>query len=324
MSTINKRNKHDAKRKQGQLQPDRSRSKKAASPVAKGVTNYPVTESGELLPFLLQTLSKQSRNSVKSILTRGQVTVDGRQVTRHDHPLSPGQVVGILSNREAIKKTALSGIAILHEDEDIIVINKDAGVLSIAAKDPTEMTAYRQLTQYVRENNRNNRIFVVHRLDRDTSGVMLYARSEAVKEALQKNWQETVEERIYTALVEGVVPQEEGTLTSWLTESKTTKVHSSSYDNGGKLAITHYKKLQGNADYTLLEVQLETGRKNQIRVHMEELGHPIVGDRKYGAKTNPLQRLGLHATTLALVHPRTGKLVRFTAPVPKAFLKHSR
>lgn len=276
------------------------------------------------MPFLLQTLSKQSRNSVKSILTRGQVTVDGRGITRHDHPLKPGQVVGILSNREAIKKTALSGIEILHEDEDIIVINKEAGVLSVAAKDPTEMTAYRQLTQYVREEDRNNRIFVVHRLDRDTSGVMLYAKTEAAKETLQQNWQDAVEERIYTALVEGVVPQEEGTITSWLTESKTTKVFSNPTDNGGKKAVTHYKKIQGNADYTLLEVQLETGRKNQIRVHMEELGHPIAGDRKYGARTNPLKRLGLHATTLALVHPRTGKLVRFTASVPKVFLKHSR
>lgn len=323
MKDIKKQNHKPSAKKSQRPTRGVSHPKKNAKANEEAVTSYMVEEAGELLPFLLKTLSKKSRNSVKSILTRGQVSVDGRSVTRHDHPLKPGQTVSLLSNREAIKKTALHGVEILHEDEDIIVINKDAGVLSMADKDPTEMTAYRQINQYVKEEDRNNRIFVVHRLDRDTSGVMLFAKTQEVKDALQDAWKDVVKERIYTALVEGVLSDQEGTYTSWLTESKTTKVFSSATDNGGKQAVTHYKKIQGNADYTLLEVQLETGRKNQIRVHMEELGHPVAGDRKYGARTNPMKRLGLHATTLALLHPRTGELVRFQAPLPKGFFKFS-
>jgi len=311
-------------KKTGKAPYGKKRIDSAARPAAKGITNYPVEEESELLPFLLQSMSKNSRNSVKSILTRGQVTVDGQLVKQHNHPLTPGQIVGVLGNKEAMQKTALSGITILHEDEDIIVINKEAGLLSMATKDPTEMTAYRQLSQYVKEENRANKIFVVHRLDRDTSGVMLFAKTEEVKESLQKDWKDIVKERIYTALVEGVIKDEEGTVSSWLTESKAMKVHSSSYDNGGKLAVTHYKKIRGNKDYTLLEVELETGRKNQIRVHMEEIGHPVAGDKKYGAKSNPMKRLGLHATTLALIHPRTGEVISFTTKLPKVFLMYSK
>lgn len=294
------------------------------SPSTKGVTQYPVTEPSELLPFLLQILSKQSRNSVKSILTRGQVTVDGKVLTKHNHPLEPGQTVGILANKEALKKTSLSGLKILFEDEAIIVINKDASLLSMATDDPKEPTAYRQLSQYVKEDNKANRIFVVHRLDRDTSGVMLFAKSEELKEKLQNNWKEIVKERIYTALVEGEIKKDAGTISSWLTESKAMKVHSSPKDNGGQHAVTHYRKIRANKEYSLLEVELETGRKNQIRVHMESLGHPVAGDKKYGARTNPMKRLGLHATTLAFIHPATGELVRFSAPVPKAFLLYSK
>lgn len=249
-------------------------------PVPKGVTEHTIKETTELLPFLLETLKANSRNSVKSILTRGQVTVDGKKITQHNHPLNPGQVVGILSNKVAIQKTVLNGIAILHEDSDLIVIRKDSGILSVAGKDPSEPTAYRQLTAYVKDESKANRVFVVHRLDRDTSGVMLYAKTEAAKNALQENWHDIVKERTYTALVEGET-DEEGTISSWLTEnSKSMKVHSSTYDNGGKHAVTHYKKIQGNKQYSLLEVELETGRKNQIRAHMESLGHPVAGDKK--------------------------------------------
>jgi 23S rRNA pseudouridine1911/1915/1917 synthase len=162
---------------------------------------------------------------------------------------------------------------------------------------------------------------VVHRLDKDTSGIMLFAKNEKMKATLQENWKEIVTERMYTALVEGNVKKQSGTITSWLTESKTFKMYSSSFDNGGKQAITHYKKIRGNKNYSLLEVMLETGRKNQIRVHMEEIGHPIVGDKKYGAHGNPLKRVGLHATTLVFKHPVTGKQMKFTSKVPKKFNK---
>ena len=285
---------------------------------------YTVTEPMELLPFLLSVMTHTSRNSVKSTLTRGQVTVDEKMTKKHNLPLLPGQVVAIQSNKAAIKETALIGLTILYEDDAIIVIDKEAGLLSIAAKFAEELTAHRQLINYVKQENRENRIYVVHRLDRDTSGVMVFAKTEQIKNDMQENWKEIVKERVYTALVEGVVAEEVGTIKTWLTESKAMKVHSATYDNGGKLAITHYKKIRNNEDFTLLEVHLETGRKNQIRVHMETLGHPIAGDKKYGATSSPLKRLGLHATTLALIHPTSKELVRFHSKVPKVFLMHSK
>lgn len=284
-------------------------------------TEYIVKEDIELLPFLLQTLNNQSRNSVKSILTRGQVSVDGKVITKHNHPLTSGTKISIQGNQSAMKERALVGLEIIHEDEDILVVEKEAGMLSMATDNGQEMTVYSQLRHYVRQSNPQNRVFIVHRLDRDTSGVMLFAKNEKTKQYLQENWKNVVIERMYTALVEGEVKKEKGTITSWLTESKTFKIHSCPFDNGGKKAITHYKKIRSNRNYSLLEVNLETGRKNQIRVHMEEIGHPIAGDKKYGASSNPLKRLGLHATSLIFVHPTTKKRMKFTSKVPKKFIK---
>ncbi|MEY8291822.1 RluA family pseudouridine synthase [Carnobacteriaceae bacterium 52-44] len=283
------------------------------------ITSYTVEEEIHLLPFLLKTLDNKSRNAVKSILTRGQVSVDGHIITQHNHPLSSGQTIGILSNQASIRLSELNGVNILYEDDVIIVINKEAGILSMAASRSKDWDAYRQLTDYVKKEKRDNRIYIVHRLDRDTSGVMVYAKTEAAKEKLQKNWHDVVKERTYTALVEGNVEKQEGTISSWLKENQAMKVYSTSDKKEGKHAVTHYKKIDGNQSYTLLEVELETGRKNQIRVHMQDIGHPIVGDKKYGSKSNPIRRLGLHATTLAFYHPTTDKLVRYTVKAPDTF-----
>ncbi len=295
--------------------------KGTTQPNKKGTTNYTVEEETTLLPFLLEVIKGKSRNAVKSILTRGQVSVDGVETTKHNYPLAPGQVVGVLSNKESKKLSELMGLTILHEDQDIIVINKEAGMLSISADDPTEPTAYHQLSEYVKKENPENKIFVVHRLDRDTSGVMLYAKSEEIQQALQNDWKNTVKERIYTALAEGNVPNDQGEISSWISESKGIKMYSNQEDNGGKHAVTHYRKVLGNENYSLLEVELETGRKHQIRVHLKDIGHPIAGDKLYDSETNPIKRLGLHATTLVLVHPGTNKLVRYTSEVPSSFLK---
>lgn len=276
-------------------------------------------EEIHLLPFLLKTLDNKSRNAVKSILTRGQVSVDGHIITQHNHPLSSGQTVGVLSNQASIRLSELNGVNILYEDDAIIVINKEAGILSMAASRSKDWDAYRQLTDYVKKEKRSNRIYIVHRLDRDTSGVMVYAKTKAAKEKLQKNWHDVVKERTYTALVEGNVEKQEGTISSWLKENQAMKVYSTSDKKEGKHAVTHYKKIDGNQSYTLLEVELETGRKNQIRVHMQDIGHPIVGDKKYGSKSNPIRRLGLYATTLAFYHPTMDKLVRYTVKVPDTF-----
>ncbi|WP_260866196.1 RluA family pseudouridine synthase [Paenibacillus xylanexedens] len=279
---------------------------------------YQVTEPEELLPFLLKHL-KDGRNAVKSILGRGQVSVDQKVVTKFNLALTPGQTVSI-SKEGAVAAPSMTGVNILHEDNDIIVIRKEAGLLSIAADRSNDLTAYRQLMEHVRRTNPNNRIFVVHRLDRDTSGVMMFAKSEEVQQKLQNNWKDNVQDRVYVALVEGAVSKEEGTISSWLKETKTLKMYSSPRANDGQHAITHYKRLKSNREFSLLEVRLETGRKNQIRVHMEDLGHPIAGDKKYGARTRDLGRLGLHARVLSFIHPTTDKLMTFETDIPKQFL----
>ncbi|NEZ45181.1 RluA family pseudouridine synthase [Paenibacillus alvei] len=281
---------------------------------------YTVQEPAELLSFLLNTVENMGRNSIKSALARGQISVNGQAITAYNHPLQPGQVVS-LSKEKIVEAPPFVGLSILHEDDDIIVIHKEAGLLSIASEHEKEMTAYHQLTTHVRLQHPSNRIFVVHRLDRDTSGVMMFAKKEDVKQLLQNNWKEIVHERSYVALVEGKVRQPEGTISSWLKEMKTLKMYSSPYPNDGQHAVTHYKTLEANSAYSLLEVHLETGRKNQIRVHMEDLGHPIVGDKKYGAKSRGLGRLGLHARILAFSHPTTGAPMRFDTGIPKPFTR---
>lgn len=278
-----------------------------------------VTEKSELLLFLLDKLSNQGRNSVKSLLAHGQVSVDDRVEKIYNHPLKPGQTVTVRKDRTTVVP-AMIGLRILYEDDDLIVVHKDAGLLSIATPQETELTAYRQLTAHVRLTNPQNRIFVLHRLDRDTSGVMMFAKSEKIQQTMQDGWKDIVKERMYVALVEGLVKKTQGTITSWLKESSTLKMYSSPHPNDGQHAITHYKVLQSNRNYSLLEIHLETGRKNQIRVHMQDIGHPVACDKKYGSKTKPFSRLGLHARVLSFDHPTTGKLMRFETEIPKQFL----
>ncbi|KEO84640.1 RluA family pseudouridine synthase [Tumebacillus flagellatus] len=297
----------------------RATGKPESKPKSKQFT---VQESEELLAFLLKSITNLSRNSVKSLLARGDVHVDGVSVTAYNHPLKLGQTVSIGEKKAPVAEPAkMQGVEILYEDDDVIVIEKASGLLSIATeKDAEELTAYRQLMDHVRRTDPQNRIFVVHRLDRDTSGVMMFAKSQAVKEKLQTNWQDAVEERTYIALVEGQVKKKEGTISSWLKETKTLMVYSSPTPNGGQRAVTHYKVLKSNRNFSLLEVNLETGRKNQIRVHMQDIGHPIVNDKKYGASGKAMARLGLHARVLSFVHPTTEKLMRFETKIPKMFL----
>ena len=276
-----------------------------------------VDEPSELLKFLFEKMSDRSKKSVKGILGRGQVLVNGTSTTQFDAPLKIGDKVQI--EKSTSKHHAeIRGLKVLHEDNDIIVIEKDAGLLSIASAKENRYTAFRLLSDYMQSVNPKNRIFIVHRLDRDTSGVMIFAKNKMVQKKLQDSWDETVKERTYVALVEGRV-QNNGTITSYLSEDKTLKMRSSNNAEDGKKAITHYKVLKTTRGFSLVQVNLSTGRKNQIRVHMSDLGHPVVGDKKYGAKTRPIKRLGLHAHAIAFKHPGTGKKVRFESPVPKSF-----
>lgn len=295
--------------------PHRSLSSKQG----KDKTYLEVTEPTELMKFLLTEIPGQSRNNLKSLLAHRQISVDDEIVTQYNHPLASGQRVVVHWNivRE---ESQPQGLTILFEDPHLIVIDKPAGLLSISTAREKEKTAYSILSEHVKKENPKNRIFVLHRLDRETSGVMMYAKTEAVQKALQNAWKEAVLERNYVVVVEGLVTKAQGTITSWLKESKTFMMYSSRTPNDGQKAVTHYAVLKKNKKYSLLEVKLETGRKNQIRVHMQDLGHPVTGDKKYGALQNPIRRLGLHAQILAFRHPVTGEDMRFESPIPKAFL----
>lgn len=290
----------------------------AHGPGGLSVRTFSVREPEELLAFLLREHPGRGRNAVKAMLARGQVSACGKTLTAYNHPLRPGDQVEVRYGKPP-EEARFVGLTILHEDADLIVIRKEAGLLSIASEQEKELTAYRQLSDYVKRQDPRQRIFVLHRLDRDTSGVMMFARSERVQKQMQEAWNDTVVERTYVALVEGQVREPEGTVESWLKENAAMRMYSSPRPGDGQHAVTHYKLLRPGRRYSLLEIRLETGRKNQIRVHMQDIGHPIAGDKKYGAKTKPIGRLGLHASVLAFVHPTTGKTMRFKTDIPKSF-----
>ncbi|NLW90116.1 MAG: RluA family pseudouridine synthase [Syntrophomonadaceae bacterium] len=284
----------------------------------KQPTRLTVSEPQELMEFLLSKMPSQGRNNIKSLLTHRQVIVDTNVVTRYNHPLQVGQEVTI--NWAIIRDEGPKiGLKILYEDSEIIVIDKPAGLLSMASDQEKMNTAYRQLRDYVSSTNPEDRIFIVHRLDRDTSGVMMFVKNETLKHQLQDSWKDTVIDRAYIAVVQGKIPDAQGTIKSWLRETKTKLMYSSSKEGDGLEAITHYKVLQTSPKYSLLEIRLETGRKNQIRVHMKDIGHSIIGDKKYGSTTNPIGRLGLHAHILAFKHPVSGQIMRFETEIPKKF-----
>lgn len=281
--------------------------------------HFDVNEPTELMEFLLAKLSGKGRNKVKSLLSRGQVFVEGKVATQFNHPLEIGQQV-VINRSETGNEKQIKGLDILYEDSDLIVIDKQAGLLSIASNKEKNDTAYHLLMEHVRKSNASNRVFVIHRLDRDTSGVMMYAKSKKVQQVLQNSWKESVPDRRYIALVEGSVHKAEDTIISWLKESKTFKMYSSPTPNSGQKAVTHFKVLKKTRAHSLLEIRLETGRKNQIRVHMQDIGHSIVGDKKYGSTQNPIGRLGLHALMIAFHHPTTGELMSFETKIPEKFL----
>ncbi|KJR47824.1 Ribosomal large subunit pseudouridine synthase D [Desulfosporosinus sp. I2] len=282
-------------------------------------TYLEVTEQDELMKFLLVQLPNKSRNDIKSLLAHRQISVDNEVITQFNHPLLNGQQV-VVNWAKVLIEEQPAGLNIVFEDPYIIIIEKQAGLLSIATATEKEQTAYSILSDHVKKRDPKNKIFVLHRLDRETSGVMMFAKSEMIQQALQKAWKEAILERTYIVVVEGAVTKEQGTITSWLTESKAFIMYSSHTPNNGQKAITHYRVLKKNKHYSLLEVKLETGRKNQIRVHMKDIGHSVIGDKKYGATKHPIGRLGLHAQVLAFKHPTTGEVVRYESEIPKVFL----
>lgn len=287
------------------------------------VTTF-VNETGEehpLLEFVGARLEGKSRTDLKSLLRHRQIRVDGEVTTRFDHPVSPGSTVEVNLSRPFIELRH-SRVKRVYEDDHIIVIEKGYGLLSVSTPaKKKEESAYDIVRNYVKLQNPANKLFVVHRLDRDTSGLMMFAKSEEAQETLRHNWNNYVIERLYDALLEGYLEKDEGYVKSHLTENSRFKVYSTENEDEGKLAVTHYKVLKKGKGLSLVEFSLDTGRKNQIRVHASELGHPISGDRKYGGNPSKLGRLCLHARTLRFAHPITKKDMKFELPMPPRFLK---
>jgi 23S rRNA pseudouridine1911/1915/1917 synthase len=282
-------------------------------------TTLRVKEPIELMAFLAVHFNGKSHTALKSMLSHKQVCVNGKIVSQFNHPLQPNDSVTI--NTTGTKyELKHAKVKIVFEDDSLIVIEKAEGLLAVATDDrQDELTAFSILSGYLKKKDPRNRLFIVHRIDRETSGLIMFAKSKEVQLRLQDNWHENVTERVYIAVVEGVPEKEEDTIVSYLRESKAFKIHSGYDENFGKQAITHYRVMRKNEEYAMLKVELETGRKNQIRVHLQEIGHPVIGDKKYGAALSPIGRIGLHARVLAFVHPVTHEVMRFETPIPKKF-----
>ena len=279
----------------------------------------PVREQMPLMEFLMKEMSGISRNRVKDLLAGHAIMVDRQLVTRYDFPLEVGQTV-LVSRHKRSTELRNKYVKIIYEDKDIIVIEKSEGILSMASA-PGQYCVKTILDEYFRGRHFPCTAHVVHRLDRDTSGLMIYAKSLEARKILEENWHNIVFDRRYVAVLCGEMKQEGGTVHSWLKDNKAYVTYSSPVDNGGKEAITHYRRIATNRHYTLAEMRLETGRKNQIRVHMKDLGYPVAGDDKYGYGPCPLHRLALHAFRLYFYHPKTGELMKFETPYPTAFAK---
>ena len=281
-----------------------------------------VKEEGLLLDFLFKALHGYKKNKVRSYLKFGAVSVNGVVSRKHDHRLRPGHEVSVQTNkREILAASKKYPFRIVFEDDAIIVISKPAGLLTIATDQEKDQTAYRALTEYVnmRDPLGRARVFIVHRIDRDTSGLIVFAKKGEYKEKLQGDWN-TVEKR-YLAVVEGSPEEDKGIIKSNLSESKFRAVYSGPRVDDSRLAVTRYSVLDSNDKYTLVEIILDTGRKHQIRVHMADMGCPVAGDTRYGAKTDPAGRLALHAAYLSFKHPLTGKTLVFESPLPDVLRK---
>lgn len=284
------------------------------------IESYHPQEEQGLLEFLLAAMPHRKRTTVKTLLAHNQVAVNGTPQKQFDAPVGPGDEVKVNLTRE-FRVFYNRRLKIVYEDDDIIVVNKGYGLLSMGTDKIKDGTAYSILREYLKWKDPRNMLFIVHRLDRDTSGLMVFAKNQEAKERLQHNWNNMVLSRKYYAVVEGQPEPAEGEIRSYLAENSRYEVYSTDNPDEGQLAVTRYKTLKSRHGYSLMEVSLDTGRKNQIRVHMKDLGCPITGDRRYGAKSSPIKRMALHAGTLRFVHPMTRKDMNFSTPIPQSFEK---
>ena len=291
------------------------------------IKEYNVNKEIELFEFLLTTLSKESRNNVKAILSKKCVAVNGLVCSQYNYKLYRGDVVMVspkpiigLEKMKKQKETVKKHLDIIYEDDDFIAINKPSGLLSVESDKEKVDTAYKQVLEYLQSKNKTARCFQVHRIDKNTSGVLLFTKDYKLNEVLKKDWNKLVSLREYVAVVDGTLEEKSGSIKSYLMKAETNLMYTSK-SKKGELAITHYKVMKENDKYSLLLVNIDSGKKNQIRVAMNDMGHPIIGDDKYGSPTNPINRLGLHASKLVLKNPKNDKIYEFKASIPKDFDK---
>ncbi|HEX7708281.1 MAG TPA: RluA family pseudouridine synthase [Thermoanaerobaculia bacterium] len=275
-----------------------------------------VDRASTLIEALATYYPDSSRTTIRQMLQMGRVRVNAEVEKNAKCELALGDIVEV--GQKEMQATLPAGLSLLHEDDDVIVVIKAAGLLTVATEREKETTAQSFLNQYL-EIKRQGRIHVVHRLDRETSGVLVFAKSFSAREALKEQFAVHSVERLYLAVIEGAIQPPSGTIRTWLRERRDLRMESVDAHPDAKLAVTHYLTVDRSDGFSLLEVTLETGRKNQIRTHLSEKGHPVAGDRMYGSETNPLGRLGLHAKLLGFNHPASGEKLVFTAPVPTVF-----
>lgn len=279
-----------------------------------------VKEDKPLLEFLLDSMENTSRTKIKSTLQGRGVKVNGKVITQFDYPLSCGMKVAVSRSKQNAEMFKNRYIKIVYEDRYIVVVEKNVGMLSMAAGH-SSLNVKTVLDSYFKTSRQKCTAHVVHRLDRDTSGLMIYAKDMQTEQILEHEWHDIVYDRRYVAVVSGEMEDDYGTMTSWLKDNNAYITYSSPYDNGGKYAVTHFHTLDRTTDHSLVEFRLETGRKNQIRVHSADMGHPVCGDIKYGNGDDPIGRLCLHAYVLCFYHPITRRRMEFETPIPVNFRK---
>ncbi|MCD8204896.1 MAG: RluA family pseudouridine synthase [Coprobacillus sp.] len=280
--------------------------------------DFIVKNNCELLAFLYECFPSKGRNDVKALLSTHRVLVNGAMISQYNFALFPGDKVQITEHSFHQEVGLSNKFKIIYEDDNLIAIDKPVGLLSVATAKEKTNNVESLLNAYVQQKDKHNRIFMVHRIDEDTSGVMIVAKNQRMHDALISDWNNLVIKRGYYTIVEGHMKEKEGTFSSYLKKNSQYMMYSSK-DNKGQYAETHYKVIDENDNYSLLDVDIKTGRKNQIRVHLYENGHTVIGDDKYGEPSNPIDRLGLHAYELKIKNPLSGKIMDFKCQMPKEF-----
>jgi len=279
-----------------------------------------VNRDGKLLEWLLENVKGLSKSKIKQTLQGRGIKVESKVITKFDYPVSPGMKISVSRTKRNNDIFKSRYVKIVYEDRYLVVVEKNIGILSMAAGHST-LNVKTVLDDYFKKSRQKCMAHVVHRLDRDTSGLMIYAKDKQTEMLLEQDWHHIVYDRRYVAVVSGVVEALEGTIANWLKDNKAYITYSSPVDNGGKYAVTHFHVLGQNNDYSLVEYKLETGRKNQIRVHSADMGHPVCGDIKYGNGDDSIGRLCLHAYVLCFYHPITHTPMTFETPIPTSFRK---